>query len=57
MTVICLTTSRPGRPRCGYYPDRPADIDHYWHVMNRLVTDAESPDATMAILRRLAEEI
>jgi len=25
--------------------------------MNRLVTDAESPDATMAILRRLAEEI
>jgi len=25
--------------------------------MNRLFTDAESPDATMAILRRLAEEI
>jgi transcriptional regulator with XRE-family HTH domain len=40
-----------------FYPDRQADIDHYWHVMNRLVTEAESPAATETVLHWLGKEI
>ena len=34
------------------YPDRPADLEQYWDVMNRLVTEAEPPATTLEILRR-----
>ncbi|NGO12161.1 helix-turn-helix domain-containing protein [Streptomyces sp. HC44] len=39
------------------YPDRPAEIERYWDVMNHLVVEAESPDATPAILHRILQEI
>jgi transcriptional regulator with XRE-family HTH domain len=39
------------------YPYHPADIEQYWHVMNRLVTEAEPPIATRAILDRMLTEI
>lgn len=38
------------------YPYRPADIAQYWHVMNRLVTEAEPPIATRSILDRITTE-
>lgn len=40
-----------------YYPDRQADIDHYWHVMNHLVTEAEPSSATAGFLRRLLRQM
>ncbi|MFE9765679.1 helix-turn-helix domain-containing protein [Streptomyces sp. NPDC005808] len=39
------------------YPDKPAEIEYYWDVMNRVVVEAESPDATRTILRRILQEI
>lgn len=39
------------------YPYHPADIEQYWHVMNRLVTEAEPPIATRAILDRMLTEV
>jgi transcriptional regulator with XRE-family HTH domain len=39
------------------YPYHPADIEQYWHVMNRLVTEAEPPIATRAILDRMMTEV
>lgn len=39
------------------YSDKPADIDHYRHVMNRLGVQAEQPTATTEILRRFRDEI
>lgn len=38
------------------YPDKPAEIEYYWDVMNRLVVEAESPDETRTILRRILQE-
>ena len=38
------------------YPDREADIEGYWHVMNRLVVEAEPPTETSALLRRVLKE-
>lgn len=35
------------------YPDRRVDVEHHWDVMNRLVTAAEPPIATPAILDRI----
>ncbi|MCW2917027.1 MAG: helix-turn-helix protein [Actinomycetia bacterium] len=35
------------------YPDRQADIDHYWHVMNRLGTEASPSAATTTILHQI----
>lgn len=40
-----------------YYPDKQAGIEHYWHVMNRLVTEAEPPSATAGFLRRLLNDM
>ncbi|MFF5208365.1 helix-turn-helix domain-containing protein [Streptosporangium sp. NPDC000396] len=39
------------------YLDKPADVERYWHVMNRMVIEAERPDATVEILRRILKEI
>ncbi|MER5213866.1 helix-turn-helix transcriptional regulator [Streptomyces sp. NPDC002838] len=38
------------------YPDKPAEIECYWDVMNRLVVEAESPDETPTILHRVLQE-
>jgi transcriptional regulator with XRE-family HTH domain len=38
------------------YVDKPAEIDRYWHVMNRLAVEAESATATTAILRQILRE-
>ena len=38
------------------YPDKPAEIEYYWGVMNRLVVRAESPEATPTILHRILQE-
>lgn len=38
------------------YPDKPAEIERYWDVMNRLVVEAESPDETPTILHRILQE-
>jgi Domain of unknown function (DUF5753) len=38
------------------YPGKPAEIQHYWNVLNQVATDAEPPAATTGILRRILEE-
>lgn len=38
------------------YANRAADLDNYWHIMNRLVIQAEPPNATTTILHKLLEE-
>ncbi|MHC3467728.1 helix-turn-helix domain-containing protein [Streptomyces sp. 7R007] len=38
------------------YPDKPAEIECYWDVMNRLVVEAESPEETPTILHRVLQE-
>ena len=38
------------------YPSRPGEIEHYRHLMNRLVVDAEQPLSTRALLHRLLRE-
>jgi hypothetical protein len=38
------------------YANRSADLDNYWHIMNRLVMQAEPPNATTTILHKLLEE-
>ncbi|RAY13851.1 transcriptional regulator [Actinomadura craniellae] len=35
------------------YPDKPADVDRYWHSFNILVTEAATPDDTLEIIRRI----
>lgn len=40
----------------GIYPDKPEEVDHYRHVMNRLALRAEPPEATTGILRRILAE-
>ncbi len=39
------------------YLDKVADVERYWHVMNRLGIEAERPAATTALLHRLIKEI
>jgi hypothetical protein len=39
-----------------HYADRPAEVDEYWHIMNRVVIEAEPPTATPAILRQILRE-
>ncbi|WP_248960140.1 helix-turn-helix domain-containing protein [Sphaerisporangium perillae] len=39
------------------YPDKPAEIQHYWDVMNRLSVEAEPPAATARTLRRILGEL
>jgi hypothetical protein len=38
------------------YPDREADIEDYWHVMNSLVVEAEPPAETSTLLQRILKE-
>lgn len=38
------------------FPDRPADIEYYRHTMNRLVTEAETPDDSRVALRNMLTE-
>jgi hypothetical protein len=35
------------------YASRAADLDNYWHIMNRLVIQAEPPNATTTILHKI----
>lgn len=42
---------------CAHYPDRPAEVEHYRHLMNRLAVESEDPEATMATLRRVLREM
>ncbi|GII81639.1 transcriptional regulator [Sphaerisporangium rufum] len=39
------------------YPDRPAEIEHYWSVLNSLSLAAGPPRATEAELRRILAEL
>jgi transcriptional regulator with XRE-family HTH domain len=39
------------------YPDRPGDIERHWDAMNRLVTEADPPAATVEALHRIMAEI
>jgi len=39
------------------YMNKPADTDHYWNVLNRVVTEALPPDESERKLRRLADLI
>ncbi|MEU4539115.1 helix-turn-helix transcriptional regulator [Streptosporangium sp. NPDC023825] len=39
------------------YLDKLADVERYWHVMNRLGIEAEQPAATTALLHRVIKEI
>ncbi|MBC6469552.1 helix-turn-helix domain-containing protein [Actinomadura alba] len=39
------------------YLDKPADTEHYWHVMNQLGIEAAVPGETTALLRGIREEI
>ncbi|MEV7969524.1 helix-turn-helix transcriptional regulator [Sphaerisporangium sp. NPDC088356] len=39
------------------YPDKPAEILHYWDVMNSLSVQAEPPARTAATLRRILGEL
>ncbi|MEV0640551.1 helix-turn-helix transcriptional regulator [Streptomyces sp. NPDC050619] len=49
--VVCLE-----QLTTALYPDKPAEIECYWDVMNRLVVEAESPDETATILHRILQE-
>jgi hypothetical protein len=40
----------------GVYPDKPAEIEHYRHIMNRLAVEAEPPRASRDTLYRLLRE-
>jgi hypothetical protein len=44
-------------PTGGRYPDDPADIERYRHIMNRLVIGADSPAVTRTMLHRMLEDI
>ncbi|EST39480.1 hypothetical protein N566_01645 [Streptomycetaceae bacterium MP113-05] len=39
------------------YPDRPADVHHYWDVLNRLVIQAERSHRTPELLRTIRDEL
>lgn len=38
------------------YTNRPEDIDHYWHILNRLALAAETPRDSLETLRRIRAE-
>lgn len=38
------------------YPGKPAEIQHYWNVLNQVATHAEPPAATTGILRGILEQ-
>ncbi|MCO6008333.1 helix-turn-helix domain-containing protein [Actinoallomurus purpureus] len=38
------------------YATKTADVDHYWHVLNRVVIEAEPPNASVKILHRILRE-
>ena len=38
------------------YTNRQDDIEHYWHTLNRLALAAETPEASLATLRRIRDE-
>jgi transcriptional regulator with XRE-family HTH domain len=38
------------------YVNKRADVDHYWHIMNRLVIEAEPPNTAVTILRGIIEK-
>jgi transcriptional regulator with XRE-family HTH domain len=40
----------------GVYPDKPGEIEHYRHVMNRIVVEAEPPLASRDMLFRMLRE-
>ncbi|MBB2910862.1 transcriptional regulator with XRE-family HTH domain [Streptosporangium becharense] len=44
------------QPTGALYLDKPADVERHWHIMNRLGMEAERPDATVAVLRRVLAE-
>ncbi|MGW0591127.1 helix-turn-helix domain-containing protein [Streptosporangium sp. NPDC002607] len=39
------------------YLDKAADVERYWHILNRLGIEAEQPAATTAILHRVLREV
>jgi transcriptional regulator with XRE-family HTH domain len=39
------------------YIEKPADVIHYWRVLNRLALQAEQPEETLRILRQIRAEI
>ncbi|MDT0379367.1 helix-turn-helix transcriptional regulator [Streptomyces sp. DSM 42041] len=39
------------------YPDKPADVHHYWDVLNRLVVQAERASRTPELLRALRDDL
>lgn len=63
--ITVLRFAEPGVPDVVYldqftgalYLDKPADVQHYGQVMDRLCTRAELPDLTPAFLGRLIREI
>ncbi|GAA0366372.1 helix-turn-helix domain-containing protein [Actinoallomurus spadix] len=38
------------------YATKTADVDYYWHVLNRVVIEAEPPSASLKILQRILRE-
>ncbi len=40
-----------------YYSTKRADVEYYWHILNRVVIDAEPPDVSVKILHRMLREI
>lgn len=38
------------------YPETPAEISRYWHLMNTLATHALSPDDTMKLVRQILSD-
>ncbi|MGP4111230.1 helix-turn-helix domain-containing protein [Streptomyces sp. 4N509B] len=41
----------------GVYPDKHAEIEHYQHVMNRVVVDATPPDRSRDMMLRMLREV
>jgi hypothetical protein len=39
------------------YANGTSDVDNYWHVMNRVVIEAEPPEASMTVLRGIRREL
>jgi transcriptional regulator with XRE-family HTH domain len=50
--VVCLEPPTGAR-----YPCEPADIEHYRHIMNQLVIEADSPAVTRTALHQMLEDI
>lgn len=39
-----------------YYSTKREDIEQYWHILNRLVVDAEAPDVSVKMLHRILRD-